>query len=88
MNYPKAGHKSPLRSCGAEQLAATGRHKHTQVTFLWITLRFRTIAAFPINSARLDIRVFTSGHVNRRLDAGIEHAQLTFFRTQALFSKT
>ena len=33
---------------------------HTQVDFLWITRRFRTIAVFPINWERLDAGVFTS----------------------------
>ena len=40
-------------------LAATGRRRHTHVDFLWITRRFQTIAAFPINSERLDAGVFT-----------------------------
>ena len=41
-------------------IAATGRRKHTQVDLLWITRRFRTIAAFPVNSERLNASVFTS----------------------------
>ena len=36
--------------------AATERRKNTQVDFLWITRRYRTIAAF---STRLDASVFT-----------------------------
>ena len=39
--------------------AATERRKHTQVDFLWITQRFRTIVVFPINRERLDASVFT-----------------------------
>ena len=39
---------------------ATERRQHTQVEFVWITQRFRTIAVFPINWERLDAGVFTS----------------------------
>ena len=59
----KAGHRSklaPLRVC---VIAATGRRKHTQVDLLWITLRFRTIAAFPINSERLDASVVVTSRL-------------------------
>ena len=35
-----------LRSYVSDQLAATGRRKHTQVALLSITLRFRTVTAF------------------------------------------
>ena len=56
----KAGHRSNLASMRFRVNAATERRKHTQVDFLWITQRFRTIAVFPINWERLDASVFTS----------------------------
>ncbi len=56
----KAGHRSNLASLRFRVNAATERRKHTQVDFLWITQRFRTIAVFPINWERLDAGVFTS----------------------------
>ena len=56
----KAGHRSNLASLRFRVNAATERCKHTQVDFLWITQRFRTIAVFPINWERLDASVFTS----------------------------
>ena len=56
----KAGHRSNLASLRFRVNAATERRKHTQVDFLWITQRFRTIAVFPINWERLDASVFTS----------------------------
>ena len=56
----KAGHRSPFGSCASKQLAATGRRKHTQVAFLWITLRFWQLTAIPINSARLDASILNS----------------------------
>ena len=46
-----------LRFC---VIAANGRRKHTHVKLLWITRRIRRISAFPINSERLDVSVFTS----------------------------
>ena len=55
----KAGHRSNLASLRFRVNAATERRKHTQVDFLWITRRFRTIAVFPINWERLDAGVFT-----------------------------
>ena len=55
----KAGHRSNLASLRFRVNAATERRKHTQVDFLWITQRFRTIAVFPINWERLDASVFT-----------------------------
>ena len=54
----KAGHRSNLASLRFRVNAATERRKHTQVDFLWITQRFRTIAVFPINWERLDAGVF------------------------------
>ena len=42
----KAGHRSNLASLRFRVNAATERRKHTQVDFLWITRRFRTITAF------------------------------------------
>ena len=56
----KAGHRSNLASLRFRVNAATERRKHTQVDFLWITQRFRTIAVFPINWERLDAGLFTS----------------------------
>ena len=56
----KPAHRSTLHSCVSAFLPAAGRCKHTQVAFLWIMQRFRTIAAFPINLERLDASVFTS----------------------------
>ena len=56
----KGGHRSKLASLRFCVNAATERHQHTQVDFLWITPRFRTIAAVPINWERLDASVFTS----------------------------
>ena len=56
----KAGHRSNLASLRFRVNAATERRKHTQVDFVWITQRFRTIAMFPINWERLDAGVFTS----------------------------
>ncbi len=56
----KAGHRSNLASLRFRENAATERRKHTQVDFLWITQRFRTIAVFLINWERLDAGVFTS----------------------------
>ena len=55
----KAGHRSNLPSGRFRVNAATERRKHTQVDFLWITQRFRTIAVFPINWERVDASVFT-----------------------------
>ena len=55
----KAGHRLNLAPLRFRVNAATERHKHTQVDFLWITQRFRKIAVFPINSERLDASVFT-----------------------------
>ena len=60
MNLLKAGHRSNLASLRFGVNAATERRKHTQVDFMWITQRFRTIAVFPINWERLDAIVFTS----------------------------
>ena len=56
----KAGHRSNVASLRFRVNAATERRNHTQVDFLWITQRFRTIAVFPINWVRLDASVFTS----------------------------
>ena len=42
----KAGHRSNLASLRFCVDTATERCKHTHVDFLWITRRFRTIAAF------------------------------------------
>ena len=56
----KADHRSNLASLRFRVNAATERRKHTQVDFLWIAQRFRTIAVFPINWERLDASVFTS----------------------------
>ena len=42
----KSGHRSNLASLCFRVNAATERRKHTQVDFLWITRRFRTIAAY------------------------------------------
>ena len=56
---PKAGHRSNLASLRFRVNAATEERKHTQVDFLWITHRFRTIAVFPINWERLNAGVFT-----------------------------
>ena len=42
----KAGHRSNLASLRFRVNAATERRKHTKVDFVWITRRFRTIAAF------------------------------------------
>ena len=56
----KGGHRSKLASLRFCVNAATERRQHTQVDFLWITPRFRTIAAVPINWERLDASVFTS----------------------------
>ena len=58
LTTPKAGHRSNLASLRFRVNAATERPKHTQVDFLWITQRFRTIAVFPINWERLDAGVF------------------------------
>ena len=58
--FSKAGHRSNLASLRFRVNAATERRKHTQVDFLWITQRFRTIAVFPINWERLDASVFTT----------------------------
>ena len=76
--------RSTLRSCvirgNWKTQAHTGR-------LLWITQRFRTIAAFPINSERLDGSVFIHFHGIQRLNAGIEHAlleQLTFFSNASI----
>ena len=53
----KAGHRSTLRFC-----VSRGNWKTQAFTgkLLWITWCFRTIAAFSINSGRLDASVFTS----------------------------
>ena len=56
----KGGHRSKLASLRFCVNAATERRQHTQVEFVWITQRFRTIAVFPINWERLDAGVFTS----------------------------
>ena len=60
LNPALAGHRSNLASLRSRVNAATERRKHTQVDFLWITQRFRTIAVFPINWERLDAGVFMS----------------------------
>ena len=56
----KGGHRSKLASLRFCVNVATERRQHTQVEFVWITQRFRTIAVFPINWERLDAGVFTS----------------------------
>ena len=56
----KGGHRSKLASLRFCVNVATERRQHTQVEFVWITQRFRTIAAFQINWERLDASVFTS----------------------------
>ena len=53
-------HANANRNAALRGNAATERRKHTQVDFVWITQRFRTIAVFPINWERLDAGVFTS----------------------------
>ena len=60
LQFAKAGHRSNLASLRFRVNAATERRKHTQVDFLWITQRFRTIAVSPINWERLDAGAFTS----------------------------
>ena len=57
---PVGGHRSKLASLRFCVNVATERRQHTQVEFVWITQRFRTIAVFPINWERLDAGVFTS----------------------------
>ena len=94
----KAGHRLPLRSCASEQLAATGRREHTGRLFVDYaalsieqSLPFRsTRSAWTQHSMQL-LQYCIQFHGNWRLSAGVEHAlleQLTFFRTQTLFSKT
>ena len=56
-SYSNGGHRSNLASLRFRVNAATERRYHTQVDFLWITQRFRTIV-FPINWERLDAGVF------------------------------
>ena len=56
----KGGHRSKLASLRFCVNVATERRQHTQVEFVWITQRFRTIAVFPINWERLNAGVFTS----------------------------
>ena len=56
----KAGHRSNLASLCFRVNAATQRRKHTQVDFVWITRRFRSIDVFPIKWEGLDAGVFTS----------------------------
>ena len=60
LTLTKGGHRSKLASLRFCVNVATERRQHTQVDFLWITRRFRTIAVFPINWERLDACVFTS----------------------------
>ena len=71
---PKAGHMSNLASLRFRVNVATERRKHTQVDFLWIARRFRTIAVFPINWERLDAGVFAPTY--RRQNVGVEHSLL------------
>ena len=60
LKMSKGGHRSKLASLRFCVNVATERRQHTQVEFVWITQRFRTIAVFPINWERLDAGVFTS----------------------------
>ena len=68
----KAGHRSHLRSCSAEQFAQL-EHASTLGAFLWITLRFLAIRCVSDQLGALGRRHF---HFlgNWRLNTGVEHA--------------
>ena len=62
--------------CVPAFLVATGRRKHTQVDFLWITRRFRTIAAFtPTSPVLQDTRYKSIYWQPRKLDCHIHNTQ-------------
>ena len=66
---------SPLHSCASEQLASTGRRKHTHVAFLCITLRFRVTRCISDQLDALGCKRIQF-HSNLRPSAGVEHALL------------